>query len=78
MMEKGHTQISPFWAVLLSSSMYTLQICQRPTNKEKVMNWMTPGLMYIKNLFGFKSKKVEKEQTPENVQNISSSGQESD
>lgn len=73
MMENGHTQISPKWAVLLSASMYSLTICQRPTNKEKVLKWLSPVTGYIKNLFGFKSKKAEKIKQS-NEPNITSGG----
>lgn len=46
-LENGHRSISPGWSVLISASMYSLTICQRPTNAEKLSAWFTPLLVKV-------------------------------
>jgi len=73
MMENGHTQISPKWAMLLSGSMYSLAVCQRPSNKEKVLKWLSPVTGFFNKLIGRKPKQDKKEKSV-NDANITGGG----
>lgn len=57
MLENGHSEISAGWSVLLSSSLYSVSVCQREPNKVKLKKWFGGYWSSIKKLFGVKSEK---------------------
>ncbi len=59
MQQNGHTAIDPKYSVLLSASIYSMQVCQRDNNIDKVRKFFTPVTRFFKKLIGIKEKQKE-------------------
>lgn len=61
MLENGKTDIPAGLSVLISTSLYSLGVCQREPNAAKLKRWFSPSWNWIRSKFGFgKKDEIEK------------------
>lgn len=64
LMEVGHTHISPKYAVGISAILYSVGVCQRPSNAERVKAWFGGLGEKVKGWFGIKPKSAPRKPAP--------------
>lgn len=69
MLENGHTEISAGWAVAMSAGLYTVDVCQREKNIDKVKRFYSEISDKVKGWFGIK-KPRKAEPNPEPVKEV--------
>lgn len=58
-LEKGHKEIDPTYAVLISAANYSIDVCRREPNAEKLKRWFAPLFTKIKSWFNKEPKKTD-------------------